>query len=181
MYSTQKTDSFYVLPKILQPYSGPTYTDVQQLKTWMTRVLENSWFFCVKPPLFIANPRWSVWFMTKPALLPQIDLASKSFLLSCHLFDPRFSSISLIAQQRHSKCFPHKSRRINISQAEYLFSSPDHLNFEKVRKWARRTRHLPICSRCNMFIEKNYFRSKNLPEDLIFSPLSNSLLPLLQK
>ena len=43
--------------------------------------------------------------------LPEIDFPNQSFLLSCHLFDPRFSPISLIAQQRHSKCFPHKSRR----------------------------------------------------------------------
>ena len=43
--------------------------------------------------------------------LPQIDFLCKSFLLSCHLFDPRFSPISLVAQQRHSKCFSHKSSR----------------------------------------------------------------------
>ena len=41
----------------------------------------------------------------------KLIFSAKVFLLSCHLFDPRFSPISLIAQQRHSKCFPHKSRR----------------------------------------------------------------------
>ena len=43
--------------------------------------------------------------------LPQIDFLCKTFLLSCHLFDPRFSPISLVAQQRYSKCFSHKSSR----------------------------------------------------------------------
>ena len=41
----------------------------------------------------------------------KLIFSAKVFLLSCHLFDPRFSPISLVAQQRHSKCFSHKSSR----------------------------------------------------------------------